>query len=303
MKTVVVVLSVALVAVGGGAINLWRQLEANRHQIGELQAQVAGLEAASHGVVAQPVALATPAMPATEPAVAKPVEPASKPSATTDSARASVDAIRANMGSPESIARTRALQRAQMPAQYPDVGKALGLSPQEVEKLFDLLADQSAERSRIVAGNRPDTGPQALGNQMSQEQTQLADLLGDKFSQWKEYNTQLPTRRQVKDLGAVLTAAGAPLTEAQAGSLIPAVTAAEKENTRQRMPQSGPASLLASMNRFSPEANQRILDAAAPHLTPQQLDAYRQMLERQAAQERAMRDSLLEAQKRVEAAK
>ena len=44
------------------------------------------------------------------------------------------------------------------------------------------------------------------------------------------------------------------------------------------MTQPGRASLAATMTRYSPEANQKILDAAAPHLTPQQLESYRQML-------------------------
>jgi hypothetical protein len=105
----------------------------------------------------------------------------------------------------------------------------------------------------------------------------------------------------VKDLAAVLGSAGAPLSDAQSNSLIPALAAVEKRNTQERMAQPGQASLTAGMTRYSPEANQKLLDAAATHLTPQQLESYRQMLERQSSQEASMRNMLLDVQKRVEA--
>jgi hypothetical protein len=307
MKTVVVILSIALVGVGGGAIHLWRELDASRHRIDELQAQVEGLEASARRVAAMPPVSAAPP-PVGDAAAAKPAQPADRTAAlaaalaaATANSRENAEALRATMASPENQERARALFRSQLPVQYPDVGKALGLSPEEVERLFDMLAKQNAERSRAISGNGPDTGAQALARQMAGEQAELASVLGDKFDRWKEYNTQLPTRRQLKDLGAVLNASGAPLTDAQANSLIPALASVEKETTQQRMSQAPQQGGLAVLNRYTPEANQRLVDAAAPHLTPQQLEAYRQMLDREAARQRALLGPLMDAQKAMEA--
>jgi hypothetical protein len=72
----------------------------------------------------------------------------------------------------------------------------------------------------------------------------------------------------VKDLGVVLNAGGMPLSDTQAKSLVTALTSARKMPSQL----SGP---------YSQNDRQTLIDAAASYLTHDQLEAYRQMLERQ----------------------
>jgi hypothetical protein len=95
----------------------------------------------------------------------------------------------------------------------------------------------------------------------------------------------------------VLDAAGTPLTEAQGKSLIAALSTEHRHLSqlqRDAMAQ-GTFSTADMMNRHAPERRQRMLDAAAPHLSPQQLEGYRGMLERAAAQEESMRATIQRA--------
>jgi len=230
MKTVVVILFIAVVALGGSTIHLWRELGASRHQVAELQAQARNTAASARAVAAVPaatVAVAQPGKPAT---AVKPAVPADT------SAQSRAAELRATMASPENLERMKIFFRAQLPGQYPDIGKALGLSPQEVDRLFDLLTKQNTDRERVF--NAPqgsdENSPQALARERNGEQDELASLLGGKYQQWKQYNGELPSRRQLQDLGAVLGTGGTPLSDAQVASLIPALTAVEKQNTQDR---------------------------------------------------------------------
>jgi hypothetical protein len=267
-----------------------------------LQAQVDSMAASARQAA---VLVPAPTLPREPAVVAAPTSAPAQTAAPVVSKeveeRAAV--MRATIASPESVARSKVSFKAQLPTQYPDVGKVLGLSPEEVDRLYELLAEQNANRQRAMGMPAGDGGPSALARTMQEQQSELQSLLGSKYPKWQEYNTELPTRRQVKDLAAVLGSAGAPLGDAQSNSLIPVLAAVEKRNTQERMAmvQPGQASLGSTMTRYSPEANQKLLDAAAPHLTPQQLESYRQMLERQSSQESSMRNMLLDAQKRVEA--
>jgi len=301
MKTIVAILFAALIAVGGGALHLWRELDASRHQVADLQAQVDSMAASARQAA---VVAPAPTLPRSEPALA-PAATSAAPQLAAPAVSKEVEeraaVMRATIASPENVERTKLFFKAQLPTQYPDIGKVLGLSPDEVDRLYELLAEQNANRQRTMGMPAGEGGASALARTMQEQQGELQSLLGSKYAKWQEYNTELPTRRQVKDLAAVLGSAGAPLSDAQSNSLIPALAAVERRNTQERMAQSGPPSLAATMTRYSPEANQKILDAAAPHLTPQQLESYRQMLERQSNQESSTRNMLLEAEKRAAA--
>jgi hypothetical protein len=303
MKAIVAILSVALVAVSGGAIHLWRQLEASRHQVADLKAQAESMAASARSAaVPAPAATVARAEPVAAPAATSAaVQPA--PPAVSKAVQDSVAVMRATIASPENIARSKLTFKAQLPSQYPDVGKVLGLSAEEVDRLYELLAEQNANRQRAMGMPSSDGGTSAFSRTVQGEKDELQSLLGSKYAKWQEYNTELPTRRQVRDLTAVLSSAGAPLSDAQGDSLIPVLAAVEKRNTQERMTQPGPPSLAAAMSRYTPEANQKLLDAAAPHLTPQQLESYRQMLERESSRESSTRNMMLDAEKRVEAAR
>jgi hypothetical protein len=259
MRATVAILSTALIALGGGAIHLWRQLDASRHQAADLQARVDATAAYARqaATIAPSPSSPSPSSPLAEPSAATPVAALAALGKTTEESLAVARASFATR--PEVVAGIKAIKRANMPILYPDVGKVLGLSPDKVERLYDLLTEQVNE-------------------------DELASLLGSKYAAWQEYKTEVPTRRQVKDLAAVLSAAGMPLSDAQRDSLIPAVFAAERSNSQELAVQSGHVSI-SGPSRYSPQAVQRILDTAATYLTRQQLESYRHMLERAAGRE------------------
>jgi hypothetical protein len=171
MRAIVAILSAALVTLGVGAIHLLRQLDASRLQVAALQAQV-GTTAAS---ARQAATIApSPSLPLAEPTA---VAPAATPTALSKVEESPAASPRAYAGTPEMIAGVKAIKRANMPILYPDVGMVLGLSPDEVERLYDLLTEKANE-------------------------DELASLLGSKYAAWQEYTTEVPTRRQMKDLAA-----------------------------------------------------------------------------------------------------
>src|SRR5690606_7302628 len=138
MKVVPAILGFALVATGGLAIHLWREVDAGRHRI-------AGLEMQLHERQAEQAALS---------ATSSPRPAASPPSVQTDDLAARVDlpaqaaapmplitlpdiaTLQAQMSSPEAMARRAQITRTLMNTAHPDIDEALGLSPQEEDKLL-----------------------------------------------------------------------------------------------------------------------------------------------------------------------
>jgi len=222
MKAVVAILCVALVALGGSAIHLWRQLDANRQQVPDLKAQV-DTTAASAPPAPTPTIAPSPSLPIAEPAAtvptAAPAPDADRKTLEDPPGRAFI----ALPGSPEAEPHVKAAMIRIFSNQYPDVGKVLGLSPDEVDQLFDLLYKQSRPHA-------PDSMSDAVSVARMQQaaENELVSLLGSKYAKWEEYKTEAPTRRHVNDLNAALDAAGTPLTDAQNDALIKALVAEDR---------------------------------------------------------------------------
>jgi hypothetical protein len=278
MKAIIAILSVALVALGGSAIHLWRQLDANRQQVADLKARV---DTAAASAPQAPAIAPSPSLPPAEPAA---TVPTAAPAPDTDR-KAMEERLRSAMtamqSSPEFRAQTKATMIRTISNQYPDVGKVLGLSRDEVDQLFDLLYQQAQPRT-------PDQTSDAVSVARMQQaaQDELVSLLGSKYAKWEEYKTEAPTRRHVNDLNAALDAAGTPLTEAQNNALIQALVAEERRNSQ--MP--GDRPIPGNYYRFTPEATRNLLNASSAYLTPQQMETYRQVLERASNQETRSRN-------------
>lgn len=296
MKAIVAILSAALVALGACAIHLWRQLDASHQQIADLKAQVDPAAASAHEVATN----APPSsLPLAEPTAAV---PAAAPAPDADSKSLAVvaeaDRLQAMLRarpSPEANARIKAGMIANMSNQYPDLGKVLGLSRDEVDKLLDLLYEQADRDSNVVPIN--DVPSVARLAQKSKEE--LVSLLGSKYAKWEEYKAEMPTRQHVRDLMAALNAAGAPLSEAQKNSLIQALVAEERRNSQT----SSERPLPAKLYRFTPEASRNLRDAASGYLTPQQMTTYSQVLERASTQETVLRNRMLPLVEKGQAAR
>lgn len=297
MKKLVVILFAALILVGGAAIHFRRHLDASHQQIADLQSQVEAMKTARQAAEASfaaqlKAAMDRPASTAIAPAAASAPRPAT-PAVDPTRVEAITTALREQITSPESQARTRSLRRAMMVQQYPDLGKELGLSEQEVNKLFDLLVQQETDlaANTFAADNRDPAAVQAriakLQADRQANEAELKTMLGGKYTQWQEYKDTLPGRRQVTDLRAVLSASGNSLNDAQARPLIAALTAEQKRINDERFGSAAGAGN-ALLAQYSPENVKRMVDAASPYLNPQQLESFRQMREREANSRRAL---------------
>jgi hypothetical protein len=266
MNKFAAILVIASLAVGGMAIHWWHQRNSDREQIAILEARIEAARAA---------ALVTSSAPALEalnsradgktatvmPAGSAPsVEALSKPSTR-------VQVTREMLTSPEHVERVRALNRASAPSQYPDLEQALDLSPEEVNRLFDILSQRATNAA--APPNAGESALQIFQREGQAREAEIAALLGSKYAQWKTYKQELPARHQVKDLEAVLDASGTPLSDERARSLVSAITSAVKAYDQQN----GPGE--------SPEKRRIRVDAASAYLSPQQQEAFRKMLDRQ----------------------
>lgn len=298
MKAIFTILLAALIALGASAIHLRRQLDGTRQQLADLKAQIHTTTASAHLATIAP----SPPLPPAEPTAAAPTA-APAPDADRKALEERLQAMIATRPSPESNAQFKAFMIGAMPNQYPDVGKVLGLSRDEVDELFDLLYEQAKRSSEMD----PMSDAASVARMTQTAKDELVSLLGSKYAKWEEYRAELPTRQHLKDLTAALDAAGTTLSDAQNNSLIQALVAEERRNsqfheaTQRQTPSDRP--MLTQFYRFTPEANRNLLNAAAAYLTPQQMETYSQVLERASAQEAAARSMLIQAQKNAEAAR
>jgi hypothetical protein len=123
----------------------------------------------------------------------------------------------------------------------------------------------------------------------------LMTLLGStRHSQYQEYQQTLPGRHRVVQLNRALESAGMPLTAEQSRPLMAAYVA--EQNRQLEDTQRLAASVRGSQDaarmqeeRFElqAESNRRMVDAAKPHLTAQQLETMKASLEQQLTINRA----------------
>lgn len=193
--------------------------------------------------------------------------------------------------------------RIRMPQNYPFIAEELGLSPEEADRLFDLLAANELEMSEasLLTGNMngvqpdpavlEDAGRRVQELQRTHEQA-LVDLLGARYPQWQEYMETRGMRRTVVSLGRVLDGAGVPLTPEQSRPLTTAYIAEQKrqrEETQRLMQNLRAAGSVdqgraaEERSRIAAQSNQRLIQAVRPHLDARQLDALQAALDQMLA--------------------
>jgi hypothetical protein len=234
------------------------------------------------------------------------------------------------MEDPEYRAAMRSQHRMMMASRYPELGEALRLQPEDVDKLMDLLTDQEMAN---MAG-RPPFGEDGQVDQAAMQEwskkaqqrqrdneAQLAGLLGDSgLQEWKDYQQTLGARMQVRQLRGILEGSSDPIRPDQVQPLVEAM-AAEQQRVLQTqlrgvnslapgqrsvtmlgaagvMQPITPGNQVAMMEKSLEQTvqnNQRMHDAVASYLTPRQLEQFdkyqNQQLEFQRASLRMMRAS------------
>jgi hypothetical protein len=297
MSAMTKALAVALVVVCGGAIHLWRLSEEKSQRITYMQSQLDAFTSAT-GAAAYSgrEGAGASALPVAEPMSTVPAEGAALPSgqvgALAQEGAAPKDAARSEMQE-----RIFSQYRALLPMQYPDIDKELNLSTQELSQLFDLMSQQAMRRR---SGSSPPLAGQdalqAYTRQMQENEAEVASLLGSKYPRWQAYNKELPMRQQMRDLTAALDAQGLQLREGQSAPLLAELIAVQEQMELYSTPTSQPYGPQLAP-RYTEESTQRFVAAASPYLTPQQLTAYQQLLNRLASSERRSLRTMQEALK------
>ena len=188
-------------------------------------------------------------------------------------------------------------QKIMMPRMYPDLSKAMQLDEQQTEQLLDVLAEQQlrnmTNRPPFVPGEAPDEAAmrdwQAQQQRLqSDNQAELAAVLGDaKAQQWKNYQSTLAARSQIRELRSTLEHAGLPLPAEQTENLVAAIAAEQQKSLADRQTNRNVfAASVTTGNRaamferqvdLTREQQQRIRTAAEPYLSPQQMDYLERM--------------------------
>jgi hypothetical protein len=270
--------------------SLWRQLRAERAMAADLNARLAAVERRIPAPMMTPRPSGHAPTEVTQPASAElPVSPA--PDIPAPSIKREV--------SQEGRSRKSlvAQLRDSLPTFYPGVIQALGLSPEQAERFWNLLAESQVESSEVEASSVDgQAAPMEvlLARSRLKEQADrklddaLAPLLGESgIRQWQDYREHLPNRQEGASLERSMEAAGLPLSNAQLRQLNAAMDA---EQDRQRgaltvhVIGSGAAARpdFAQMQqdraRLKAERNSHIIETMTPHLNGPQLDALRAAL-------------------------
>jgi hypothetical protein len=153
----------------------------------------------------------------------------------------------------------------------PDVAEALGLTRDEVNRLFDLFAHKIL-RKDIASGGFGSISDDAL----FQWDESLAALLGPaRQAPWLEYQQTRDFRMHVRNMGYQLAEAGVPLSEMQRRAMTPAVIAEQKrlqqereelERTYDRQNPTGDPKIEEQFSRFADALSRNPIDAAVPYL-------------------------------------
>ena len=289
MRKSTLVLSCVAVAMAAAASWFWQQWQYERSVKLEPRGQTAGLEcqaalateiAAPPDSSTSPVPTAKPVremnagMPALPPGFAASVEPRL-------------------MNDPEFRRALRSQQRVNLEDQFHDLPKVLGLSSEQTDRLFDLLAEQQV-RIHDARWLKPEAGKtvfDAYEEARAKNQVELASFLGpSNMIRYQEFRATLESRIEVTSVRNELARGPEPLRENQVDSMI-AVVNPELQRLKQELreldplkpPGTDPATD-GKRSELTIATNQRILDAARPILTSEQLAGLEELYRRQRLQ-------------------
>jgi len=163
---------------------------------------------------------------------------------------------------------------------YADIGTKLGLSPEEANKLIDLITDQQVsmmERAREARSSGNPVDRSTLMEKLNQENlAQVSDLIGgDKIELYKQYQDTLPARQEVEMLSRQLEGNDAALSTDQRNRMI---TALADERSRVPAPKfsesASPEEYNKAMTAWQEDYNERSAARARSILSGDQLAAY-----------------------------
>jgi len=320
-----IALVLAIIAIGEGAVTLHlvRQVRAERENAQTLQARVTELEqkaqpGATFVAVPKQPTVANPfaTSPQGEPAPAKAGAGNSAtagraggftsvgpiPLSTQDQERmreqmqASMERQRTLLRDPEYREAMRAQQKMGLVRSNPNLARDLDLTADQLDRLYDVLAEQSLRSMEntspmwSVNGEQPDAAKiqeyqrKAMEQQRSNE-AELKRALGDtKYREWQEYQSMAGVRWEADRVRTSLASAGVPLDENLAKPLLKSLHEQQVKLMQQAAnaaaPNAAVSARLMTSSGFSPGAS------------PDMLKMQEQSLEMMAQHQKRQRDAL-----------
>jgi hypothetical protein len=319
----------AIVAIGEGAVTLHlvRQVQVERENAQTLQARVTELEQKTR----QPGAtfVAVPAQPATanpfaavrknEPPPAKAVAgnsaaagnalvggftaagpmPLSAPDQerVREQMQASMERQRTLMRDPEYREAMRAQQKMNLVRSNPNLARDLDMTPEQLDRLYDVLAEQSLRAMENngplwpVEGERPDAAKMQEYQRKAMEQqraneAELRRALGDgKYREWQEYQSMAGVRWEADRVRTSLASAGVPLDESLAKPLL-------KTLHQQQMKMMQQAAATAASSNANASGRLVMSSSFAPASSPDMLKMQEQSLEMITQHQKRQREAL-----------
>lgn len=326
MNKPTLILLISTLALGTAAAYLRGQLQTERERTAQLADRIAQLERTASAsiehetaVTAAPVQDTPPEMPRTVATTAPRIDPVTANGlslATADKpGRDRMRQVRARMmqrerelmNDPEYREAMRTQQRMGLTQMHPDLAAELGVSPQEANRLLDLLAEQQLRSMQDSRWFDPETrsDPNAMSEfQRKMEERQrtdraeIAQLLGNEvLTRWDDYQNTQSSRFRVRQLSSALEAAGMPLQQEQQRQLRQALADHERQlrtespfATQRRDAKNTPEDNLRMLEEhleWQEDAYERARNSVSGILSPEQLDTYRQMHQQELAMQRA----------------
>src|SRR5687768_13677987 len=191
------------------AATLGFQLRAERERGRELAARVTALESAQSGQAPVPMAVPAPGMSA---------EPVSGPQ-DAPPGQAVAD--------PATSLMTSTMVQGMLQSLYPDIAAEVGLTAEDARRFLALLEKQqgdiAADSMKLVTGSRDPAAQQELQRRLVEKErehrSEQQAMLGNRYSQWEDYQSTAAARQQVNELRTSLGATGNPLSDAQVKAL------------------------------------------------------------------------------------
>ena len=307
MSKLSLLLFATTLALGAITVALFQKLQVERDQNQVLQQRVAQLSRKPTGQEPIQTEQGPPATPASEVvqppqkaatvAQSDPAEPASKRGRRKD-----IDAYLEQFKNPKVRASRIARLRMEVEQNHPDLGRLLGLTPQETDRFLDVLAEQEFEDQlrgmtdyyNPRKGESTEERQQRMQELNEKVDAQRRAVIGEERLQaWNEYVNRAPTRQAVAELRVKLVDAGVPLRADQVDPLVADLAAEQQRHrtdretlfaARRADTTQTPAQIADHMKKrlaLIEDHLDKAHDIASAHLTSNQLEVFDQMLERQ----------------------
>jgi hypothetical protein len=285
MKVSLLSLTIATVAFAGSSIYFWSQLENERARADELIAQsrklnerLVELEKARDQFSQRRFAGAGSNFSSAPMAQGGPAGAPPPAETGTDKGETPPGPVwQGPQRTPAFLNTMRNQARAGLKRTYADIGKRLGLSNEQADKLLDLLAEQqSRDFERTSTESTEGDTWRALQELREKNQSEIADLIGtDKVQALQKYQEAMPARMELEMIAGQLEGAHAALSEVQSNRMLDMMV---DERARVPQPQFDPASDAEDMQKkylaWEADYNDRVATQAHSILNSEQVAAY-----------------------------